>query len=110
MPAVPIDPSFATTGPEWQINPVTPDVETADPAAAAASTGGFGGVLGNAIQALQTDQTQAAQAAQGLATGTATDETAAVMALERARLSMQLAGQIRTQGVEALQDVFHTQV
>jgi flagellar hook-basal body complex protein FliE len=32
------------------------------------------------------------------------------MAVERARLSMQMASQIRTKGVEAFQDIFHTQV
>jgi flagellar hook-basal body complex protein FliE len=109
MPVVPIDPSFVTSGADWQVGQVG-QADAADPASAAASSGSFGGVLGQAVQSLQTDQTQAAQAAQGLATGTTTDETAAVMALERARLSMQLAGQIRTKGVEALQDVFHTQV
>jgi flagellar hook-basal body complex protein FliE len=32
------------------------------------------------------------------------------MAVERARLSMQMASQVRTKAVEAFQDVFHTQV
>jgi flagellar hook-basal body complex protein FliE len=32
------------------------------------------------------------------------------MAVERARLSMQLAAQLRTKAVEAAQDLFHTQV
>ena len=32
------------------------------------------------------------------------------MAVERARLSMQLAAQLRTKSVEAIQDIFHTQV
>jgi flagellar hook-basal body complex protein FliE len=32
------------------------------------------------------------------------------MAVEKARLGMQLAGQIRTKAVDAIQDVFHTQV
>jgi flagellar hook-basal body complex protein FliE len=32
------------------------------------------------------------------------------MAVERAQLSMQLASQLRTKGVEALNDIFHTQV
>ena len=45
-----------------------------------------------------------------LANGTATDPTTAVMAVERAQLSMQLASQLRTKGVEAINDVFHTQV
>jgi flagellar hook-basal body complex protein FliE len=108
MTVVPIDPSFLTTGADWQVGKVT-SADAADPAAAAASGGSFGGVLGQAVQSLQSDQTGAAQAAQGLATGTV-DETQAVMALERARLSMQLAGQIRTKGVEAMSDILHTQV
>jgi flagellar hook-basal body complex protein FliE len=32
------------------------------------------------------------------------------MTVERARLAMQLASQIRTKAVEAAQDIFHTQV
>jgi flagellar hook-basal body complex protein FliE len=32
------------------------------------------------------------------------------MDVERARLSMQLASQIRTKALEAVNDVFHTQV
>jgi flagellar hook-basal body complex protein FliE len=106
MPVPPVgvvDPSFLTTGPEWQVAPV-------DPAAQAASGGGFAGALGQAVESLQADQTAASQAVQGLATGTSTDQAAAVMALERAQLSMQLASQIRTKATEAFSDVFHTQV
>ena len=43
-------------------------------------------------------------------TGAATDPASTVMTIERARLSMQLASQIRTKGVEALQEIFHTSV
>jgi flagellar hook-basal body complex protein FliE len=32
------------------------------------------------------------------------------MAVERARLSMQMASTLRTKGVEAMNDIFHTQV
>jgi flagellar hook-basal body complex protein FliE len=32
------------------------------------------------------------------------------MAVERARLSMQLASTLRTKAVEAVNDIFHTQV
>ena len=32
------------------------------------------------------------------------------MAVERARLSMQLAAQLRTKGVEAVNEIFRTQV
>jgi flagellar hook-basal body complex protein FliE len=48
--------------------------------------------------------------AANLAAGTAADPSAAVMAIERARLAMQLAAQVRTKGVEALQEIFHTQI
>ncbi len=101
---MPVDAVYATTGPEWQVEPVAP-------AAPATSDGsGFAGALGQAVQSLQADQTAAAEAVQGLATGATTDPTAAVMALERAQLSMQLAAQIRTKATEAFTDVFHTQV
>jgi flagellar hook-basal body complex protein FliE len=55
-------------------------------------------------------QGDAASASQELATGTAADTSTAVMAIERARLSMQLASQIRTKGVEALTEVLHTTI
>ena len=101
---MPIDPSMAVTGPEWQIAPV-------EPLAPAQEAGtGFGGMLGSALESLAASQTEAAAGAQALATGTADDPTAVVMAVERAQLSMQLASQIRTKLVEAATDVFHTQV
>jgi len=101
---MPVDPSMAVTGAEWQIAPV-------EPFAPAQETGtGFGGMLGSALESLSASQTEAASGAQALATGTADDPTAVVMAVERAQLSMQLASQIRTKLVEAAQDVFHTQV
>lgn len=96
-----IDPSFLTTGPEWQVGPAAP---------AEAPSGGFAGALGKAMEAVQADQTAATDAVRSIAAGTAEDPTAAIMALERARLSMQLAGQVRTKATEALQDVLHTQV
>jgi flagellar hook-basal body complex protein FliE len=101
--AIPIDPSFSTSGPEWQIQP---------PASGDQQGGGsgFGGALGKAIQGLEQQQNDAAGAARSLADGTATDPTQVVMSVERARLSMQLASQIRTKAVEAFTDVFHTQV
>ena len=101
---MPIDPSMAVTGAEWQIAPVEP----LQPAQEAST--GFGGMLGSALESLASSQTEAASGAQALATGTAEDPTAVVMAVERAQLSMQLASQIRTKLVEAAQDVFHTQV
>jgi len=106
---MPIDPTMLARGAEWKI-----DLGDAAPGAApagATSTGnGFGHFLADKVGELDKLQTDAAQGAQDLATGRATDPTQVVMAVEKARLSMQLASQIRTKGVEALNDIFHTQV
>jgi flagellar hook-basal body complex protein FliE len=101
-----IDPSFATAGPEWQVGPAAPP-QAGGPAAGGAS---FSGVLGRQIERLGELQGEAAGASRALATGQATDPTSVVMAVERARLAMQVAGQLRTKGVEAINDVFRTQV
>jgi flagellar hook-basal body complex protein FliE len=109
----PIDPTFLTTGPEWSAGVGAPDV--APGAGAAAPTGGadggsFGSMLVDQIDKLEGLQNDAAHAARSIADGTATDPSTAVVAVERARLAMQLASQLRTKGIEAFQDVFHTQV
>jgi flagellar hook-basal body complex protein FliE len=101
---LPIDPSFAVTGPEFSVAPVEPTQATSE------SGSGFGDLLGKSLSSLAASQTEAADAAQALATGQASDPTAVVMAVERAQLAMQLASQIRTKAVEAAQDIFHTQV
>ena len=98
-----IDPSFLTSGAEWRIG-------GAQDAAGAETPSGFGNILGDQISKLTELQNGAADASRALATGEATDPTAVVMAVERAQLAMQLAGQLRTKGVEALNDIFHTQV
>jgi flagellar hook-basal body complex protein FliE len=98
-----IDPLLSVSGAEWQIAPVE--------APASAQPGeGFGSMLGDAVRSLGESQAQAAEAGRALAAGEATDPAAVVMAVERAQLAMQLAGQLRTKGVEAIQDIFHTQV
>jgi len=98
-----IDPLLTVSGTEWQIAPV-------EAPAPAEPGSGFGAMLGDAMRSLGETQAEAAKAGQALAAGEATDPTAVVMAVERARLAMQLAGQLRTKGVEAMQDIFHTQV
>ena len=103
MPIPPIDPSFATSGPEWSVGSVAPPQSAAD-------GGSFGGMLSNAVSSLDQSQTQAASAAQSLSTGTASDPTKVVMQVEQASLAMQLASQLRTKAVEAENDIFHTQV
>ncbi len=91
---------------EWSVGGVG-KLDGVQPASGGSS---FGGMLGKQLQALQQSQDSAAQASQALADGTATDPSAVVMAVERARLAMQLAAQIRTKGVEAINDVMHTSV
>ena len=115
MAILPIDPSIANAGSEWSVGSVgTPSDlsqldQTVQPAGAGGQ-GGFGGMLTNAISSLEKSQTDAAGASQSLVAGTATDPTQVVMAVERARLGMQLASQIRNKAVEAYTDIFHTQV
>ena len=107
---MPVDPTMAINGADWQIGSVGsvdgPGAGTAAPAAGS----GFGGMLAKQIGQLDSLQQDAATASQQLATGQAIDPSQTVMAIERAQLVMQLASQIRTKGVEALQDIFHTQV
>ncbi len=110
---MPIDPSMAVSGAEWQIQLDGGTVLGPGGGTAPAGGGdgaGFGDMLAKSVGSLTETQTEAASASQALAAGTVSDPTEVVMAVERARLSMQLASQIRTKAVEAYQDVFHTQV
>jgi flagellar hook-basal body complex protein FliE len=106
-----IPPIAGPTGGEWSVGTVQngPDQPAAGQAGQA-SGGGFGQMLAKQVGDLSQLQTDAAQASQALAAGTATDTTQVVMAVERARLAMQLASQVRTKAVEAVNDIFHTQV
>ena len=100
-----VDPSLAVSGAEWQIQPV-------ESHRARRRVG-----LGLRLDARRLDPVagQDADRRRGRSRrrwppARPTDPTAVVMAVERAQLSMQLAGQIRTKAVEAAQDIFHTQV
>jgi flagellar hook-basal body complex protein FliE len=92
-------------GSEWSIGALQDGPSGASGAASPAG-GGFAKLVGQ----LTEQQDGAAKAAQQLAAGTASDPSQAVLAVERARLSMQLAAQIRTKVVESVNDIFHTQV
>ena len=112
---MPVDPAiaggFSTQGPEWQVpgiggsEAVAPAGQQPKPEA-----GGFGDMLADQVGKLSSLQDEASGASQSLADGTATDASAVVMAVERARLSMQLASQIRNKDVEAYREIFSTQV
>ena len=109
MPA--IDPTLAVRGTEWSIGSVEGLGSEGATAPGTGTEGSqFGGVLADQVGKLAALQEDAATASRDLASGTATDPAATVMTIERARLSMQLASQIRTKGVEALQEIFHTSV
>lgn len=109
-----IDPSMIPGASEWQVQgiPELPQAETLTPGvdAVPSSGEGFGSMLANEVGKLSELQTNAAQAGQALATGTATDPVSAVVAVEKAQLAMQFAGQIRTRGAEALSEIFRTQI
>jgi flagellar hook-basal body complex protein FliE len=108
MPLPPIDPSMVTSGVDWQVPGIG---QGADAGAAQGADGAsFGDTLTNAIESLQTTQTEAAGAARDLATGQAQDPSEVVLAIERARLSMDLASTVRNKAVEAYQEIFRTQV
>ena len=85
-----------------------------DPAAAVngagASGGSFGDTLTGAINSLEQTQANATTASQQLATGQLTDPTQAITSVENASLAMDLASQIRTKLVNAVDTVFQTQV
>ena len=103
--SIPIDPSFATTGPEWGIG----SVGSAAPAQGQGG-GGFANMLGSSIQSLSDTQAIATEQSTALATGEATDPAEVVMAVEKAQLAMQMATTMRNKGVEVVQELMRTQV
>jgi flagellar hook-basal body complex protein FliE len=113
---MPVDPitAMGVGGPEWNIAmPDAPGLDGAgaiDGAGAGAGDSGFGGMLTKQLEGLQGMQTDAAAQSQALATGAAEDASQVVMAVEKARLSMQLAATLRDKGVESFQEIFRTQV
>jgi flagellar hook-basal body complex protein FliE len=109
--AIPIDPSMLARGGEWSVQGLDGGTVVGGPERAGQAGGAsFGSMLSDQVGQLEGLQAEASEASRALATGQATDPASVVMAVERARLGMQLASQIRTKAVEAVQDVFHTQV
>jgi flagellar hook-basal body complex protein FliE len=110
MPTIPSMGGIPSVGGDWSIGALDGTPTTGGSGAAQPGGGSFASALGDQLSALEKSQNTAADASRSLADGTATDPTQAVVAVERAQLSMQLASQLRTKGVEALQELFHTQV
>jgi flagellar hook-basal body complex protein FliE len=107
MPAIPAIGGLGAG--QWNVGSVG-SLDGATSGTAATGSGSFGQALAGQLGALEKTQNVAADASRSLADGTATDPTQAVVAVERAQLSMQLAAQLRTKGTEALQEIFRTQV
>jgi flagellar hook-basal body complex protein FliE len=77
---------------------------------AGSGDGSFGSALTGAINSLDQSQVNATDASQQLATGQLTDPTQAITSVENASLAMDLASQVRTKLVDAVNTVFQTQV
>jgi flagellar hook-basal body complex protein FliE len=89
---------------EWSVGSVS------QTPAAGNGNGSFGSALTGAINSLDQTQVNATNTAQQLATGQLTDPTQAITSVENASLAMDLASQIRTKLVDAVNTVFQTQV
>lgn len=97
---------FSVGGAEWKIDSL-PGISEGGQGSGEA---GFGGMLSGELAKLSGMQVEAAEASKALATGQASDVSSVVMSVERAKLAMQLASQIRRTGVESYQEIFRTQV
>ncbi len=97
---------------EWSVGSVGSLGQDASTAVNPAGTGNgsFSGALTGAINSLEQTQANATEASQQLATGQLTDPTQAITSVENASLAMDLASQIRTKLVGAIDTVFQTQV
>ena len=79
-------------------------------AAPAAGPESFAQMVSNKLAGAVDLQSQGTQAAQALATGTASDVSAATIAVEKAAVSLQLVGAFRNKALEAYQDVMRMQI
>jgi flagellar hook-basal body complex protein FliE len=97
---------------EWSVGGVGSLGQTGTPGTTATGggDGSFGSALTGAINSLEASQANATTASQQLATGQLTDPTQAITSVENASLAMDLASQVRTKLVEAVDQVFQTQM
>jgi flagellar hook-basal body complex protein FliE len=117
---MPIDPiSMAGGGDPLAIYRQLTGVSSPDAAGAAGTTSslggasgaqGFGAMLTDKLQGVVDLQNQGAAAAQALATGQATDVSAATVSVEKASIALQLVGAMRNKAIDAYQDIMRMQV
>ena len=89
--------------------------EAGDAASAAGTTGAQGAesfkdLVAGKLQGAIEMQAEGNQAAQSLATGTATDISAATIAVQKAAISLQTVAAFRNKAIEAYQDIMRMQV
>jgi flagellar hook-basal body complex protein FliE len=82
----------------------------ASDSAAGPSPTSFGDMIASKLQGAIDLQNQGDQAAQALATGTATDVSAATVAVEKAAIAIQLTAAFRNKAIDAYQDVMRMQI
>jgi flagellar hook-basal body complex protein FliE len=70
----------------------------------------FGDLLGQAIDALNATQSQADAAATDLVTGQSTDLHTAMIDMQQAKVTLDLAVQVRDKVVDGYNDLMHTQM
>ena len=106
----PLTSAVHALGSQAAIGPASTDAPTAAAGVEPAPAASFGSQLTSAMTSLDQTQQTASTAAQGLATGTISDPTQAVTAVENASLAMDLASQVRDKLVNAENTIFATQV
>jgi len=87
-----------------------PNVGGASSTEATPTAKGFGDLIASKLQGAVEMQDTGAKASQALATGTATDISAATVAVEKAAIALQLTAAFRNKAVEAYQDVMRMQI
>jgi flagellar hook-basal body complex protein FliE len=103
--------TLSALGPQAVIGPLnSPAAAPGSITTGATGSGSFSSQLTGAINSLDQSQQTASADSQGLATGTISDPTQAVTAVENASLEMDLAAQIRDKLVTATNTIFQTQV
>jgi len=80
------------------------------PASTEAAGGGFADLLGEALRAVNSQQHQADLAAQRVATGDAEDLHEAIIAMEKAELTLRLTAQVTQRAIEAYKEIAHMQL
>ena len=89
--------------------PIAPTTSGAKPTAAEGASGSFGDSLAKLVSSVETSDQAANTAIQGMIDGTG-DVHDAMIALQRAELTLQLTVQVRNKLVQAYQDIMRMPV